>query len=147
MLLWPIRAIGSGVCEKERDQQVEGGDPPLLLCLSEATLRTVCVQFWAPQFKKGRNLLEGAQWRATKMIEGLEHLPHEEGQSNLGVSSLRKRQLRGDLINIYNYLKGGERQKNEARLFLVVHSNRTRSNSLELKYRKFHSNMQKNFLQ
>jgi len=99
------------------------------------------------EVKEDRNLREGVQQRGTQMIEGLEHLPHEEGQSNLGVSSLRKRQLRGDLINIYNYLKGGERQKNEARLFLVVHSNRTRSNSLELKYRKFHSNMQKNFLQ
>ena len=29
-----------------------------------------CVQFWAPQFKKDRDLLEGIQW----MIEGLEHL-------------------------------------------------------------------------
>ena len=33
----------------------------------------------------------------------------------------------------------------EARLLLVVHSNRTRTNGLKLVYRKFHTNMRKNF--
>ena len=76
------------------------------------------LEYWAPQFEKDRNLL-GVQWRATKMIKGLEHLPYEERLSNLGLFSLRKR-LRGDLINIYKYLKGGGRQMDEARLFSVV---------------------------
>jgi len=29
-----------------------------------------CIQFWAPQFKKDRDILERIQWRATKMIKG-----------------------------------------------------------------------------
>jgi len=33
----------------------------------------------------------------------------------------------------------------EARLLVVVHSNRTKSNSLKLEHRKFQTNMQKNF--
>ena len=33
----------------------------------------------------------------------------------------------------------------EARLFLAVFSDRTRSNSLKLEHRKFHTNMWKNF--
>ena len=33
----------------------------------------------------------------------------------------------------------------EARLSLVVYSNRTRSNDLKLEHRKFHTNMRKDF--
>jgi len=58
------------------------------------------------------------------MIKGLEHLLYEERLSNLGLLSLGKRRLRGDLINVYKYLMGGGRQLDEVRQFLVVCSNR-----------------------
>ena len=85
------------------------------------------------------------QERATKMIKGLGHLPYEEKQTNLGLFSLGKRRLRGDLISVYKYLKGSGRQMDEARLFSVVCTNRTRSNGLKLEHRKFRTNMRKNF--
>ena len=60
------------------------------------------------------------------MITGLEHLPYEERLSNLGLFSLGKRRLRGDLTSVYIYVKGDGRQMDEARFFSVVCRNRTR---------------------
>ena len=93
----PVAKKASGVLERIK-KSMASRSREVILPLYSALVRLhvdYCVQFWAPQLKKDRDLLEGVQGSAIKMIKGLEHLLYEGMLSNLNLFMLGKRRLGG----------------------------------------------------
>ena len=126
-----LGCIKTGVASRERE-----GIVPLCSAPGGPHLQ-YCVQAWGCEHRKDVELLEWVQ-RGTEMLRG--PLRWSEGWSTsyggrwreLGLFSLEKRRLRGDLIAALQYLKGAYKQEG-GWLLMWVDSDRTRGSGLKLR--------------
>ena len=98
------------------------------------------VQFWSPYYRKDIESLEAVQRRMTKMIQGLRNLPYKDRLKCLNLHSLERRRARGDMIEVYKWVKGINKG-NIDQVIEISSQDRTRGNGYKLEKLRFRTDV------
>jgi len=91
-----------------------------------------------------QSLVVPAAHYLAKMSRGLQNLPCKDRLRELGLFSLEKRRLQGDLIAAFQHLKGAYKQEG-SQLFGRVDNSRTRGNCFKLREGRFRLDVREKF--
>ena len=100
-----------------------------------------CVQFWSPHYQKDVEALESIRKRFTRMLPGISY---EERLNKLGLFSLERRRLRGNLIEVYKIMRGID-GVNSWKLFPRAEMTITRGHRFKVKEDGFSGDVQGKF--
>ena len=103
-----------------------------------------CVQAWSPFLQKDIIKLENVQKKATKMVPFLRTLPYERRLSVLGLTTLKERRNRGDMIEVFKILNNIDYISDKENFFPQNYNN-TRGHCNKLYKRGCNTNLRKNF--
>jgi len=111
---------------------------------SVLSVSSYCVQMWSPQYRRDMTCWSVSREGPQKMIQGMEQLPCENRLRELGLFSLERGRLWGDLRAAFQYLKGGCK-KERGRHFSTVCWDGTKWNSLKLKEERSRLDIRKKY--
>ena len=106
------------------------------------------IQAWSPYIKRILNIwkkIQKIQRRATKLVQGLGSLPYEKRLEALKLTSLEKRRLRGDLIEVFKLVTGKENIDYTCLFQLDDTCYDTRGHKFKLKKYRSRLDIRKNF--
>ena len=84
-------------------------DKEMFLPLYKAMIRShleYAMVVWSPFLKKNIFLIENVQRRTTKIVKSIRNLSYEERFKHFGLSTLKYRRERNDMIQIYKVMNG-----------------------------------------
>ena len=88
--------------------------------------------------------LERVQKRFTRMLPGMEGISYEERLEKLGLFSLERRRLRGDLIEVYKIMRGMDRVDSQ-KLFPRAEESITRGHRFKVRGARFKGDVRGKF--
>jgi hypothetical protein len=122
-------------------------DDTLMLNMYKAMVRPhleYAVQVWAPHLSKDIKKLESIQRRATKLMPSCRGLGYEDRLKKIGISTLKERRKRGDMILTYKILTGKIDVKSED-ILPLCRATGTRGHHLKLLKRRCSKQLRQQF--